>query len=67
MIPKLSKRHTGSGKRRDMLNDIAADCGITLCVADETSQISQSTTEVNSENECAPGEDRDLNKAQKQH
>ncbi|KAM3363204.1 IST1-like protein [Capsicum galapagoense] len=57
MIPKLSKRHTGSGKRRDMLNDIAADCGITLCVEDETSQISQSTPEVNSENECAEGEE----------
>ncbi|CAN4083219.1 unnamed protein product [Withania somnifera] len=45
MIPKLSKRHTGSGKRHDVLNDIAADCGITLCVEDETSQISQSTSE----------------------
>ncbi|PHT56779.1 hypothetical protein CQW23_05265 [Capsicum baccatum] len=57
MIPQLSKRHTGSGKRRDVLNDIAADCGITLCVEDETSQISQSTPEVNSENECAEGEE----------
>lgn len=55
MIPKLSKRHTGSGKRRDMLNDIAADCGITLCVKDETCQISESKPEVNSENGCAKG------------
>ncbi|KAK4346803.1 hypothetical protein RND71_033142 [Anisodus tanguticus] len=57
MIPKLSKRHTWSGKRLDMLNDIAADCGITLCVEDETSQISQSMPQVNSENECAEGEE----------
>lgn len=55
MIPKLSRRHTGSGKRRDMLNDIAADCGITLCVEAETCHISQSKPEVNSENECAKG------------
>ncbi|TMX04551.1 hypothetical protein EJD97_007574 [Solanum chilense] len=57
MIPKLSRRHTGSGKRRDMLNDIAADCGITLCVEDEPCHISQSKPEVNSENECAKGEE----------
>ncbi|KAG5623562.1 hypothetical protein H5410_008780 [Solanum commersonii] len=57
MIPKLSRRHTGSGKRRDMLNDIAADCGINLCAEDETCHISQSKPEVNSENECAKGEE----------
>ncbi|CAN4079994.1 unnamed protein product [Withania somnifera] len=55
MIPKLSKRQTGSGNRRHVLNDIAADCGITLCVEDETSQMPQPTPEVNSENECAKG------------
>ncbi|KAL3346139.1 hypothetical protein AABB24_024868, partial [Solanum stoloniferum] len=57
MIPKLSRRHTGSGKRRDMLNDIAADCGITLCAEDETCHTSQSKPEVNSKNECAKGEE----------
>lgn len=55
MMPKLSKRQTGSGKRRDMLKDIAADCGITLCVEDETCHVSQSKTQVNSENECSKG------------
>ncbi|XP_060191179.1 uncharacterized protein LOC132621066 [Lycium barbarum] len=57
MIPKLSKRHSGSEKRKNMLNDIAANCGITLCVEDETSHISQSRPEVNSENDCAKGQE----------
>ncbi|OIT39976.1 PREDICTED: uncharacterized protein LOC109237401 [Nicotiana attenuata] len=56
MIPKLSKRHTGSGKRRNMLIDIAAHCGVTLCAEDEETSDITIEVKVYSKKECAQGE-----------